>query len=81
MSSLCTLTDVFLLENKTLPDRREAYKEEVAEWVEKSGTLNICTPNPGEAGLELTAAVPRNNWPPQWGKKWPRMRTGSPMRR
>jgi len=48
MSSLHALTDVFLLENKTLPDRQEVYKEEVAKWVEKSGRINVRTPYPGE---------------------------------
>ena len=81
MSSLHALTDVFLLENKTLPDRREAFKEEVAEWVEKLGRINVRTPDSVEAGLALTAAVPRSNWPLQWGRRWPRMRTGNPKRK
>jgi len=81
MPSLRALMDAFLLENKTLPDRREAYKDEVAECMEKSGRINVCTPDSVEAGLALTAAVPRSNWPPQWGKKWLRTRTGNPMRK
>ena len=44
MSLLCALMDVFLLKNKTFTDQREAYKEEVAEWVEKSGKINVHTP-------------------------------------
>ena len=48
MASLYTLTEWFLIENKTLPSLHEDLKEEVEAWVGISTNINVSGhPKPG----------------------------------
>src|SRR6266481_9107846 len=80
MASLHTLTERFLIENKTLPSLREDLKEEVEAWVDTSTKINVSGFQ--KPGARKTADRPefRNSWPRPWATKLLRTRIGSPAR-
>src|SRR6266481_4861669 len=77
MASLHTLTEKFLIENKTLPSLHKDLKEEVEAWVGISTNINVSGhPKPG-ARKDADRPERRNSWPRPWAKKSPRTRIGS----
>src|SRR6266481_3038466 len=77
MASLHTLTERFLIENKTLPSLHEDLKEEVEAWVGISTNINVSGhPKPG-ARKDADRPERRNSWLRPWAKKSPRTRIGS----
>src|SRR6266481_4044549 len=80
MALLHTLTERFLIENKTLPTLHEDLKEEVEAWVDISTNINVSgLPKPGARKMADRSEC-RNSWLRPWAIKSPRMRIGSQAR-
>src|SRR6266481_6346519 len=77
MASLHTLTERFLIENKTLPTLHEDLKEEVEAWVDISTDINVSGLQ--KLGVRKIAdrSKHRNSLPRPWAIKSLRMRIGS----
>src|SRR6266481_8838505 len=80
MALLHTLTERFLIENKTLPSLHEDLKEEVEAWVDISTNINVSGHPKLGVRKEADRSKCRNSWLRPWAKKSPRTRIESPMR-
>src|SRR6266481_5846746 len=69
MASLQSLTDQFLVENKTLLDLHENLREEVEAWVAKSTKINMSGPSCGRCEVTTDSSNPQSELAKVMGHK------------